>query len=85
MFGLIIQSIVLVILIRLFKGNIELVLTNLNKIESLEAKRNPNFENLYNFGRYFNFTQVFGKNKLMWIFPFFTERSKPIGDGINWL
>lgn len=44
-----------------------------------------NKENVYDVGRYENWVQVFGKNVLMWPFPFFGEGGKPKGDGVEWV
>ena len=38
----------------------------------------------YNMGKYYNWIQVFGKEKYLWPFPFFTESGKPFGDGVVW-
>ena len=31
-----------------------------------------------------NWKQVFGKNPLLWPFPFFGDSGKPVGDGVIW-
>lgn len=35
-------------------------------------------------GAYYNWVQIFGKNKILWFFPFYMDAGKPIGDGVVW-
>lgn len=70
-----------------FKFHIELVLKNSTTIENLDKKRTATTKTnntSYNMGEYYNLLQVFGENFWIWPFPIFSERGKPVGDGILW-
>lgn len=60
--------------------HVQLVLKNSTTIESLENNYNPR----YSISKYSNIIQVFGKNPILWPFPWYLKSGWPIGDGINW-
>ena len=66
-----------------FKFHVRLVINNSTTIESLE-KENKNDNAKFNLSPYDNWIQVFGANKLLWLFPFVCESGRPEGDGLNW-
>lgn len=35
-------------------------------------------------GVYYNFIQIFGRNKLFWFLPFDSKQGQPVGDGVVW-
>lgn len=66
--------------------HLSLVLTNTTTLEHLEfekatADHKPNLEK-YDVGRYYNWIQVYGNNKLLWFLPLTVQSGNPIGDGI---
>jgi hypothetical protein len=70
-----------------FKFHLELVLQNSSTLDNLEKAKNPDqtpAKNLYDLGKYDNWTQVFGTNVFLWPFPVFCESGKPRGDGVEW-
>eukprot|EP01017_Pseudomicrothorax_dubius_P032406 TRINITY_DN4245_c0_g1_i1.p1 TRINITY_DN4245_c0_g1~~TRINITY_DN4245_c0_g1_i1.p1 ORF type:complete len:346 (-),score=57.87 TRINITY_DN4245_c0_g1_i1:184-1221(-) len=60
-----------------------LVSKNLTTLENLDLKRGKHPVD-YDVGDYNNWVQVFGKDVIMWFWPFFTEGSRPVGDGVIW-
>jgi len=72
-----------IIITMFLKFHIELVLKNSTTIESLDkehAEENAKF----NVDKGTNWEQVFGKNKILWFIPIFSESSRPVGDGLSW-
>lgn len=74
-----------------------LVLHNTTTIEDLDKQRHnkPNEtpavpppsateNNEFDMGAGYNLLTVFGNKKLYWFLPWFTDASKPIGDGVQW-
>ncbi len=72
------------ILITFFlKFHLYLVSTNKTTIENLE-KKSQDYKSAYDVGVLYNWQQVFGTNKWLWLFPVFMGSGKPLGDGIYW-
>ncbi|KRX05905.1 Thioredoxin-like fold [Pseudocohnilembus persalinus] len=71
-----------------YKFHLTLVFNNSSTIENLDRKRqgskSTGNQTNYDMGYYYNFVQVFGKDPIIWPFPFFTEMGKPVGDGVLW-
>eukprot|EP01017_Pseudomicrothorax_dubius_P040996 TRINITY_DN6516_c0_g1_i1.p1 TRINITY_DN6516_c0_g1~~TRINITY_DN6516_c0_g1_i1.p1 ORF type:complete len:248 (+),score=25.50 TRINITY_DN6516_c0_g1_i1:257-1000(+) len=68
-----------------FRFHVKMIFDNITTIENLERKRmNNTAKSSYDMGPYYNFIQVFGKDKWLWLFPIFLETGKPIGDGVVW-
>jgi len=65
------------------KFHILLVTTNKTTIENLD-KKGRTYKSIYDVGAEYNWSQVFGTNKLLWPFPAFMGSGKPLGDGIYW-
>lgn len=71
------------IMLRCTIFQLKLVLLNSTLIESLDQMHK--IENKkFNVGYRQNWEQVFGKELLLWFFPFPTTRGKPEGDGLTW-
>lgn len=70
------------------KFHVELILKNYTTLETLELKRqNKDAEKTlseYDIGKYYNWTQVFGKNAWTWWLPIFLDTEGPSGDGVIW-
>lgn len=66
-----------------FKFHLKLLLENKTTIENLEKKKQI-YESEFNIGVQANFFQVFGKTKMLWLFPISMNFGKPVGDGIQW-
>ena len=69
------------IITRFFQFHLYLVLNNSTTIESLDTNAE---KDKYNIGKYENWIQVFGNNKLLFFFPVISESGRPIGDGLTW-
>ena len=67
-------------LIWLFYVNCGLIFSNQTIIEQSDRERFPSTKgvNIYDMGKYRNFTNVFGRNPLVWFIPFFPNLN---GDG----
>lgn len=64
------------------KFHIKIVFKNVTTIETiLHAETHGS----YNSGVYYNFLQVFGSNRWLWVLPVYGKSGMPCGDGVNWI
>ncbi len=73
----------LVIIYLFTKFHIKLILDNKTTIETID-KNIDDFKSPYSIGKYNNFCQVFGYNKVLWFLPIKDISGVPSGNGIDW-
>jgi len=69
-----------VVILKFTSFHIKLVLNNSTTIEYLDGSS----QETYDIGTLMNLEQVFGRRRRLWLFPFYGNSGKPIGDGIRW-
>ena len=86
--ALVLNCIIFVTILLFLKFHIDLILRNYTTLETLELKRQSKdadkVQSEYDIGKYYNWTQVFGKNSWTWWLPVFLGSSGPSGDGVIW-
>lgn len=73
--ALVLNCIIFVTILLFLKFHIDLILRNFTTLETLELKRQSKdadkVQSEYDIGKYYNWTQVFGKNSWTWWLPVF--------------
>lgn len=86
--ALVLNCIIFVTILLFLKFHIDLILRNYTTLETLELKRQSKdadkVQSDYDIGKYYNWTQVFGKNSCTWWLPIFLGTQGPSGDGVIW-
>ncbi|KRW99554.1 hypothetical protein PPERSA_01200 [Pseudocohnilembus persalinus] len=92
--SIVLLSPLLFIILSFLKFHYNLIQQNLTTIDNLEREntnkerlqqnQEPIYECKYDLGMNFNWEQIFGRNKALWLIPIVGESGKPIGDGVNW-
>lgn len=65
------------------KFHLFLIFDNKTTIETIDVKTDK-YQSPYDLGRFNNFIQTFGRNKVLWVLPLKIITGHPIGNGIDW-
>jgi len=72
-----------IIVFNFTKFHIYLIIENKTTIETIDVKTEK-YQSPYDLGKFNNFIQTFGRNKVLWVLPFKIITGHPLGNGIEW-